>query len=66
MVVFSQIIPPAKQFSTAFYNIQKGLASLERINNLLDADIEVKNAEKAISIADFKEKIEFRKDLKRK
>ena len=61
MVVFSQIIPPAKQFSTAFYNIQKGLASLERINNLLDADIEVKNPEKAISIADFKEKIEFRK-----
>ncbi|MGB1205514.1 MAG: ABC transporter ATP-binding protein [Chitinophagales bacterium] len=59
MVVFSQIIPPAKQFSTAFYNIQKGLASLERINNLLEADIEVKNAEKAITISDFKEKIAF-------
>ena len=36
ILFFSQIIPPAKSFSTAFYHIQKGLASAERIEMILD------------------------------
>ncbi len=32
MVIFSQIIPPARSFATAFFNIQKGMASVERVN----------------------------------
>jgi len=35
LVMFSQIISPAKSFSTANFNIQKGLASLDRIDLLL-------------------------------
>ena len=35
LVVFSQIIAPVKSFSSAIYNIKKGLASLDRINNIL-------------------------------
>jgi len=36
IVVFSQIIAPAKAFANAWYFIQKGIASLQRINELLN------------------------------
>ena len=36
MVVFSQLIPPAKSFSSAFYEIKKGIASYERIQTILN------------------------------
>jgi subfamily B ATP-binding cassette protein MsbA len=38
IVIFSQIIPPAKTFAAGFYSIQKGLASAERIFEILDAE----------------------------
>lgn len=41
IVVFSQIINPAKSFSTAYYNIQKGIASADRIKMILDAPINI-------------------------
>jgi ATP-binding cassette, subfamily B, bacterial MsbA len=37
LAIFSQIINPAKSFSTAWYNVQKGLASSERIEEVLNA-----------------------------
>lgn len=39
MVVFSQLIPPAKSFSSAFYEIKKGLASYERIKTILNEEV---------------------------
>lgn len=39
MVVFSQLIPPAKSFSSAFYEIKKGMASFERIQTILGEDM---------------------------
>jgi len=36
--LFYTIINPAKGFSTAYYRIQKGLASLERIDNVLNTE----------------------------
>ncbi len=60
MVIFSQLIPPAKSFSTAYYNIQKGLASVDRINKILDAEIRIHQKPDAKSISEFKDKIEFR------
>ena len=38
IVVFSQIITPAKSFSQGYYNVQKGIASAERIFEILDAE----------------------------
>src|SRR5690606_30756498 len=35
IVLFAQVIAPAKTFSTAFYNVQKGAASADRIEELL-------------------------------
>lgn len=60
LVIFSQIINPAKAFSQAYYNIQKGLASLERIEQILNADIKIYEAPNAKPIKDFKHAIEFR------
>jgi len=38
---FYQVIEPAKSFSTAYYNIQKGLAAAERIDQLMVAEHEI-------------------------
>ena len=60
MMIFSQIIPPAKEFSTAWINIQKGLASVDRVDRLLLADDKIVELPDALEIEDFKESIEFR------
>jgi len=60
MVIFSQLIPPAKSFSNAFYNIQKGLASSHRIYEILDAPIDIQEKVDAKPIKEFKKNIEFR------
>jgi subfamily B ATP-binding cassette protein MsbA len=60
MLIFSQIIPPAKTFATGYYSIQKGLASADRIFEILDADEVIAEKPDAISIKDFKERIEYK------
>lgn len=60
IVVFSQIITPAKSFSTAFYNIQKGLASVERIAQILDAPLSIRETENPAPLSDFNTQIEFK------
>jgi len=60
IVIFSQIITPAKGFSTAYFNIQKGLASAERVDQILDAPITVKEKQKPVPITGFNHSIEFR------
>ena len=59
IVVFSQIIPPAKSFSHGFYNLQKGMASAERVFEILDADEVIHQKENALSINDFKHSINY-------
>jgi len=44
LVIFSQIIPPTKSLTTAFYSIQKGAASVERIFKILDYTIDTLDA----------------------
>lgn len=60
IVIFSQIIQPAKAFSNAFYFIQKGMASLKRIEEVLQEKNKINDIENAISITDFKDKIELK------
>jgi subfamily B ATP-binding cassette protein MsbA len=60
MVIFAQLIPPAKNFSSAFYNIRKGLASAQRIFEVMDAKASIPEKENAISITEFKSGIEYR------
>ena len=59
VALFSQLVPPAKAFSTGYYNVEKGLASLERINNILRAEVTVKEVENPRQISTFEREIEF-------
>ncbi len=59
--IFYQIINPAKAFSKAYYNIQKGLAAYDRIDGILSAEIKIKESPNAGGIGDLKEGIEYRK-----
>lgn len=60
LAIFSQIIPPSKDLSTAYYNLQRGLASLDRIDVILDADITIKEKPDAISIEGFENYVEYK------
>lgn len=60
IVVFSQIIPPAKTFAQGFYSIQKGIASAERIFEVLDADEIIEEKPDALPVEAFKKEIEFK------
>ncbi len=60
MLVFSQIIPPAKTFATGYYSVQKGLASADRIFDILDAEEVISEKPDAISINEFEKNIEYK------
>lgn len=60
LAIFSQILTPAKSFSSAFYNIQKGLASIQRVDEILDADIKIIEKPEAKPIEDFIKCIEYK------
>ncbi|HRH01406.1 MAG TPA: ABC transporter transmembrane domain-containing protein [Bacteroidia bacterium] len=60
IAIFSQVIPPARSFTDAYYNIQKGIASAERIAKILDADITIQEAKDAKSIHSFSTSIEYK------
>lgn len=58
--IFYQIINPAKAFTTALYSIQKGLASMDRIDKILLADVTIPEAPNAKGVSTLKESIEYR------
>lgn len=60
LVMLYSIINPLKEFSKASYNIPKGLASMDRIDKILQAEIEIKDKENPKHIVSFEHQIEFR------
>jgi subfamily B ATP-binding cassette protein MsbA len=60
LVVFSQIIQPAKNITTAWFSIQKGMASIDRIEQILEAEEKITEKENALPIKDFRDSIEFK------
>ncbi len=60
IVIFSQVIQPLKSLSSAFYNIRKGSASIERIEHLIDEDVAIKEIADPVEMAEFKSNIEFK------
>ncbi|MFO7754935.1 MAG: ABC transporter ATP-binding protein, partial [Bacteroidales bacterium] len=59
LVVFSQVIPPAKNITTMYFNIQKGMASLERIEYILDAPEIIIEKEDALPVKSFEHDIRY-------
>ncbi len=60
IVLFAQVIEPAKSFSSAFYNVQKGAASADRIEEILALTETLKEAKDPISIQKLEQGVEFR------
>lgn len=60
LALFTQIINPFKNLSSAFSNLKKGSAALERIEQILQTEVSIKDAPNALPIADFKQQIELR------
>lgn len=60
MTLLYSIINPLKEFSKAGYNIPKGLASMERVDKILKAEIDIKEKENPAHISSFEHQIEFR------
>jgi len=59
IAMFSQLLNPAKSLSTAYYNIQKGAASTERIDAVLQADRKIFDRENAHSKNTFERELKF-------
>ncbi len=60
IILFSQVMRPAKVIADAFSGVQRGIASAERILKLIDTVPAIQDAENAVAIPEFKEEIEFK------
>ena len=60
LVMLYSIINPLKDFSRAGYNIPKGLASMERVDKILKAEIDIQERQNPKHINSFEHQIEFR------
>ena len=60
IAVFSQIIPPAKNIGNAAFSIKKGMASVDRLNQVLEAEEKIVEKENAVPVNSFNDSIEFK------
>lgn len=60
IAIFTQILTPAKALSSSYYNIQKGTAAIERIEEILNAPVKVDANENGLKMETFQQKIEFK------
>jgi len=59
IATFSQVMRPAKAIADAFSGIQRGVASADRIIEILDTDSEIQVEKPIIPIKEFQNKISF-------
>lgn len=59
LAIFAQVISPAKAFSNGLSNVQKGLASAERIFKVIDTEPEIIDKADASKLNDFNDQLEF-------
>jgi subfamily B ATP-binding cassette protein MsbA len=59
VALFSQIINPSKALSQAAYNVTRGNATLDRLNEILEAPLTVEETTEPFEINDFKQSIQF-------
>ncbi len=59
MTILYSVLNPLKEFSRASYNIPKGLASMERVDAIMNAENDIKEIENPVKLEGFKDKISF-------
>jgi len=60
LYAFFSMIEPAKKFSSAYYNVQKGMAAVERIESVFNAELKIEERKDALLITTFNDCIEYR------
>ena len=60
LTMLYSVINPLKELSKASYSIPRGLASVERVDEILNAENPITDGEKGVVIDDMKEGIEFK------
>ena len=59
LYAFYSVIEPSKSFSTAYYNIQKGMAALTRVNLIINEENSIVDCDNPIEIQEMKQGISF-------
>jgi subfamily B ATP-binding cassette protein MsbA len=60
IALYSQILPPAKNLSSAITNVQRGLAAGERVLDIVDTTAKITESPGALAISTFNSGIEYR------
>ena len=60
MVILYSVLQPLKELSKAGYAIPKGIASIERVNTIMEAVNDITEIDDPVSINGFKDKIEIK------
>lgn len=60
LVILYSVLNPLKELSKASYNIPKGMASMERIDKILQAENKIKEVEQPTQLPGFNNKLEFK------
>ncbi len=60
IMLFSQIISPAKSLAKAWYNVQKGAASADRLGDLVNAKNVIQDKPNAVNLSGFKNSVEYK------
>jgi len=60
LIIFSQIIQPAKNIATAWFSVEKGMASIDRVDQILEAEEKINDKPDALSVKSFNDSLEFR------
>ncbi len=60
IMLFSQIISPAKSLAKAWYNVQKGAASADRLGELVNAKNIIEDKQNAVTLDGFNDAIEYK------
>ena len=57
LVILYSVIEPIKELSRATYSVRKGMASMERINRILEAENPIRDPEKPLELKSFQKEI---------
>lgn len=60
IILYSQVLAPAKSITSAVTNIQRGLAAAERVFAILQTDNPIQEAREPIPLKEFKSSLEFK------
>ena len=60
MTILYSVLAPLKEFSKASYSIPKGLASMERVDKIMNAENDIREPEKPAELKGFNDRIEFK------